>query len=175
MHLLVFFLYAQIKRWCTKNDKYEVSQNVRNFFTSVKLWPFSAILCSLSESLQEVVNYVLRVVWPPSLYCHAIEGCLFQSLEKWDRQEQTWCLSFFSTNVLLGSIFLHMKARKLWQKFRDKTAWITYLATKGHKLQWNPINCTEISPHVEKFSISPQLSYMESWNFPTWHIFSPRI
>ena len=30
---------------------------------------------------------------------------------------------FFSTNVLLGSIFLHMKARKLWQnKFRDKTA-----------------------------------------------------
>ena len=28
----------------------------------------------------------------------------------------------FSTNVLLGSIFLHMKARKLWQKFRDKTA-----------------------------------------------------
>ena len=29
---------------------------------------------------------------------------------------------FFSTNVLLGTIFLHMKARKLWQKFRDKTA-----------------------------------------------------
>ena len=29
---------------------------------------------------------------------------------------------FFSTNVLSGSIFLHMKSRKLWQKFRDKTA-----------------------------------------------------
>ena len=26
-------------------------------------------------------------------------------------------VSFFSTNVLLGSIFLHMKARKLWQNF----------------------------------------------------------
>ena len=25
--------------------------------------------------------------------------------------------NFFSTNVLLGSIFLHMKARKLWQNF----------------------------------------------------------
>ena len=161
MHLLVFFLYAQIKRWCTKNDKYEVSQNVRNFFTSVKLWPFSAILCSLSESLQEVVNYVLRVVWPPSLYCHAIEGCLFQSLEKWDRQEQTWCLS----------IFLHMKARKLWQKFRDKTAWIIDVATKQHKLQWNPINWTKISPHLKKFSISPQLSYMENWNFSTRQFF----
>ena len=32
---------------------------------------------------------------------------------------------FFSTNVLLRSIFLHMKARKLWQKIRGKTAWIT--------------------------------------------------
>ena len=43
---------------------------------------------------------------------------------------------FFSTNVLLGSIFLHVKARKLWQnKVRDKTAWITDLATKRHKLQ----------------------------------------
>ena len=29
---------------------------------------------------------------------------------------------FFSTNVLLGLIFLHMEARKLWQKFRDITA-----------------------------------------------------
>ena len=29
---------------------------------------------------------------------------------------------FFSTNVLLGSIFLHMKARKLWQKFRAKNS-----------------------------------------------------
>ena len=29
--------------------------------------------------------------------------------------------NFFSTNVLLGSIFLHMKARKLWQnKFCEK-------------------------------------------------------
>ena len=35
---------------------------------------------------------------------------------------------FFSTNVLLGSIFLHVK-------FRDNTAWITDLATKRHKLQ----------------------------------------
>ena len=42
---------------------------------------------------------------------------------------------FFSTNVLLGLIFLHMKARKLWQKFRDITAWITDLTTKQHKLQ----------------------------------------
>ena len=34
--------------------------------------------------------------------------------------------NFFSTNVLLGSIFLHIKARELWQnKFGDKTAWIT--------------------------------------------------
>ena len=30
------------------------------------------------------------------------------------------------------------------------------------------------SPHVEKFSIFPQLSYMESWNFSTWQ-FSPLI
>ena len=29
---------------------------------------------------------------------------------------QTWYLSFFSTNVHLGSIFLHIKARKLWRK-----------------------------------------------------------
>ena len=35
---------------------------------------------------------------------------------------------FFSTNILLDSIFLHVK-------FRDKTAWITDLATKQHKLQ----------------------------------------
>ena len=40
-----------------------------------------------------------------------------------------------------------------------------------HKLQWNPINFTEISPHVEKFTISPQLSYKESWNFSTWQFF----
>ena len=78
---------------------------------------------------------------------------------------------FFSTNVLLGTIFLHMKVRKLWQKFRDKTAWITDLATKRHKLQLNPINWTEISPHVEKFSIFPQLSYMENWNFSKWQYF----
>ena len=37
------------------------------------------------------------------------------------------------------------------------------------------MNCTEISPHVEKFSISPQLSYMESWNFSTWQFFSTNI
>ena len=48
---------------------------------------------------------------------------------------------FFSTNVLLGSIFLHMKALKLRQKFPK---------------------FPKISPNVEKFSISPQLPYMES-------------
>ena len=29
----------------------------------------------------------------------------------------------------------------------------------------------KIPVHVEKFSISPQLSYMESWNFSTWQFF----
>ena len=33
------------------------------------------------------------------------------------------------------------------------------------------VETSEISPHVEKFSISPQLSYMESWNFSTWQFF----
>ena len=33
-----------------------------------------------------------------------------------DIDSQTWYLSFFPTNVLLGLIFLHMKVRKLWQK-----------------------------------------------------------
>ena len=31
--------------------------------------------------------------------------------------QQNSYLSFFSTNILLGSIFLHMKARELWQNF----------------------------------------------------------
>ena len=66
MHLLMFLLHAQIKRWRAKN---EVWQKVQNFFTSVKLWHFTAILCSLSESLQEVVYYV-RLVWPPNLNCN---------------------------------------------------------------------------------------------------------
>ena len=34
------------------------------------------------------------------------------------------------------------------------------------------VETSEISPHVEKFSISPQLSYMESWNISTWQFFS---
>ena len=80
---------------------------------------------------------------------------------------------FFSTNVLLCSIFLHIKARKLWQnKFRDKTAWITDLTTKRHKLQSNPINCTHCLFSLSIFSISPQLSYMESWNFSARQFFS---
>ena len=33
----------------------------------------------------------------------------------------------------------------------------------------NSVN--NISPHIEQFSISPQLSYMESWNFSTWQFF----
>ena len=33
------------------------------------------------------------------------------------------------------------------------------------------VETSEISPHVGKFSISPQLSYMESWNFSTWQFF----
>ena len=70
---------------------------------------------------------------------------------------------FFSTNVLLCSIFLHIKARKLWQnKFRDKTAWITDLTTKRHKLQSNPINCT----HCLSF-----LSCGDIENFSTWRNF----
>ena len=46
---------------------------------------------------------------------------------------------------------------------------------------WKRVNCGKtsqnfskfpnISPHEEKFSISPQLSYMESWNFSTWQFF----
>ena len=56
----------------------------------------------------------------------------FLSVAKYLHKNTWWAhtsyLSFFSTNVLLGSIFLHMK-------FRDKTAWITDLATKRHKLQ----------------------------------------
>ena len=33
------------------------------------------------------------------------------------------------------------------------------------------VETSEISPLVEKFSISPQFSYMESWNFFTWQFF----
>ena len=33
------------------------------------------------------------------------------------------------------------------------------------------VDTSEISPHVEKFSISSQLSYMESWNVSTWQFF----
>ena len=40
----------------------------------------------------------------------------FDSVEIfWGRLHQTSYLSIFSTSVLLGSIFLHMKVRKLWQ------------------------------------------------------------
>ena len=33
------------------------------------------------------------------------------------------------------------------------------------------VETSEIFPHVEKFSISPQLSYMEILNFSTWQFF----
>ena len=51
------------------------------------------------------------------------------------RQGQTSYLSFFLHKCSFGLNFLHMKTPKLWQKFRDTTAWITDLATNRHKLQ----------------------------------------
>ena len=42
-------------------------------------------------------------------------GAAASSVDQVVHLGQTSYLSFFSTNVFLGSIFLHMKARKLWQ------------------------------------------------------------
>ena len=51
----------------------------------------------------------------------------------------------FLHKCTLGSFFLHMKARTLWQNF-------PFFSSKF----------PTISPHVQKFLISPQLSYIES-------------
>ena len=92
---------------------------------------------------------------------------------------------FFSTNVFLGSIFLHIKARKLWQKIGDDS-YIIYmpyvenfrflLICHVETSEISPhVETSEISPHVETFSISQQLSYTESWSFSTWQSFSTNI
>ena len=76
---------------------------------------------------------------------------------------------FFSTNVLLGSIFLHMKARKLWQKLHKfciygNFFYITHIlyVENFRFLHICHVETSEISPYVEKFSIHPKLSYMVS-------------
>ena len=75
----------------------------------------------------------------------------------------------FYINILLGSIFLHMKARKLWQKLHKfciygNFFYITHIlyVENFRFLHICHVETSGISPHVEKFSISPQLSYMES-------------
>ena len=85
-------------------------------------------------------------------------------------QAQTRYLSFFLLNVLLGSIFLHMKARKLWQnEFRDKTVWITDLATKGINFAYMATFSTSHTCHVRRisdFSISVMwrhLKFLHMW------------
>ena len=67
---------------------------------------------------------------------------------------QMWRIWNFSTSVL----WRHLKFLHMCKNFRS--LYICY----GEKL--------EISPRVEKCSISPQLSYMESWKFSTWQFFS---
>ena len=55
---------------------------------------------------------------------------------------------FFSTNVLLGSIFLHMKARKLWQNFpKFLHMWRNFQFSHNCHI-WK----AEISPHDNFFS-----------------------
>ena len=100
---------------------------------------------------------------------------------------------FFSTDTILGYIFLHTEAGKL-QKIatkQRKTPKKSNFATKQCKMQQDTINWThnegdfkflhichvktfEIKPHVEKFQISPHDRCIEIWNFSTWPIFFPR-
>ena len=131
----------------------------------------------LSDIISNVVGRDLTIMWTKItqpqmtlLEMVLLETCSsLTSLSKYEIEKpndpniRPDICHFFSANVLLGSIFLHIKARKLWQnKFRDKTAWITDLATKRHELQYNPINCT----HYLFFSCG------DIWNFSTWQFFS---
>ena len=90
-----------------------------------------------------------------------------------DMTSRAW--SSFFTNVLLGSIFLHIKARKLWHKFciYGDVFFITHMpyVDNFRFLHFCYVETSEISQYLEKFSIAPLLSIMESWNISSWQIF----
>ena len=96
-----------------------------------------------------------------------LSGCLLQ------KGRPDIC-HFFSINVLLGSIFLHMKARKLWQKLHKfciygDVSYITHMSyvENFRFLHICHVETSEISPYVEKFS--------NSHNCHTWRAeFSPQ-
>ena len=69
---------------------------------------------------------------------------------------------FFSTNVLLGSIFLHMKLYIFC--IYGNVFYITHMpyVENFRFFRICHVETSDISPHMEKFSISPQLSYMKS-------------
>ena len=55
-------------------------------------------------------NFIIRLTCTPKQMYVEDYVCLFF----FGSQTRPRICHFFSTNVLLGSIFLHMKARKLW-------------------------------------------------------------
>ena len=124
-----------------------------------------------NQIICDIVALVIMVMiwWPLPKQCHWLgyfyPGC------SWDAglfQNRPHICHFFSTNVLLGSIFLHMKFCIYGSVF-----YITHMpyVENFRFLHICHVETSEISPHVEKFSISPQLPYMERWNFSTWQIF----
>ena len=78
---------------------------------------------------------------------------------------QTSYLSFFYTDVLLGSIFLHMKARKLWQnKFGDKSEFNKFCIYTRHmwRISDFPTFLMWTAGHIWNFFICGEM-----FNFPT--------
>ena len=112
--------------------------------TKGTLWRFSEKVVQNINRNSELFNFQLTYFSSRSAQINQHLSCGLQKLLSRRHSDQVNfhpllsrpdICHFFSTNILLGSIFLHMKVGKLWQKFRDKTAWITDLATKRQKLQ----------------------------------------
>ena len=93
---------------------------------------FLAISCN--SQLSSGHQHLLLVIWWK--LCNSHEGAglrpnpglLWSLIMHWSDRLYALLIRphichFFSTNVLLGSIFLHMKARKLWQNF-PKFLWV---------------------------------------------------
>ena len=121
---------------------------------------FLAISCN--SQLSSGHQHLLLVIWWK--LCNSQEGAglrpnpglLWSLIMHWSDRLYALLIRphichFFSTNVLLGSIFLHMKARKLWQIIK-KIAYILHIWRRF--LHHTHAICGEfqISPHLSFFS-----------------------
>ena len=122
----------------------------------------------LSDIISNVVGRDLTIMWTKItqpqmtlLEMVLLETCSsLTSLSKYEIEKpndpniRPDICHFFSTNVLLGSIFLLIKARKLWQnKFRDETD----LVTKQH-------SCNKL----HKFCINGDAFYITHMPYKTY-------